>query len=88
MSIPQKMTADELLLHAGDIQRQAIELYKTGAFFVKQPRLTRWRLCLRIVAQAWMTCGPQSYGPVGPAIIPQPPREGSPEQPRHDTLPS
>lgn len=51
----------ELEHHKADIQRQAIGLWKhKDNVFAGLPRYERWRLCVRSVAEIWMSLGPQA----------------------------
>lgn len=67
MTIPLAMTIEELKNHRGDIQRQAIEFYKSPNVFAGLPKRERWSSCIRLVADCWLYLGPQSYAS-GPTI--------------------
>ena len=63
-----RMTSQDLLPHKQAIQAQAIGFYKSPNVFAGHPRMERWRFCIRLVADAWMTLGPQ-VEPSGPVIL-------------------
>lgn len=75
-SIPRAMEPGDLQRYKGDIQCHAITLYKTPrGMFEGEKRYTRWRLCIRLVADTYLHSGPQSW-PSGPAILIGPSAEG------------
>lgn len=60
---PLAMTIDELGPHKEALKRQAIGFYLApSGVFEGDPKMTRWKQCFRLVAEAWLRLGPQKDG--------------------------
>lgn len=59
-AIKPMMTVQEVLAHKADVRRQAIMMYKTAGFFDGAPRRERWKECVSLVVDSWVSMGPQA----------------------------
>ena len=62
------MTYAELQPHKAAIQRQAICFFNMPNVFAGEPRMQRWKNCVRMIAETWVALGPQNDGFSGPTI--------------------